>query len=403
VLETDARSESIAEGAGPKNLRARCGALWPVAERFSSRLALSDGATPAERLRALARAIERFADEPGHGEDELIEGAGALLGVLLVEHCRGAHQSRDGQHRVQLGAHGFFDPFAAVARSLDSDDPRAVLARAIREAEAEERGEGPVSRVVKDLCARLADARPDLEVSGHFDRELSLRSGAGEPFTVDLGRAVDSTRDQPASAVERVVQRIVSMLPRPDGEVPEVAFTGVRAQLVPRLVLRAVVMELSERGHAALFAAPLCAELAVALQVESEGRARYVREREIAAWGLTAAEILEVALGNLEKRSARFRLVRHETEHGVMYGARTGDGHDSARVLLPALYDELGARLGAEPVLGIPHRDAFFACADEAGIREELARRTEHDAARAPHKLSACLYRLVGPGVLAAV
>ena len=88
---------------------------------------------------------------------------------------------------------------------------------------------------------------------------------------------------------------------------------------------------------------------------------------------------------------------------GVLYGARTGDGHDSARVLLPALHEELGARLGGAPVLGIPHRDAFFACADEPALRDELARRTEHDAARAPHKLSARLYRLVGPGAIEAI
>ena len=42
---------------------------------------------------------------------------------------------------------------------------------------------------------------------------LSLRAGAGEPFVVDLGRAVDSTRDQHMGAVERVVGRILAMLP----------------------------------------------------------------------------------------------------------------------------------------------------------------------------------------------
>ena len=144
VLEPEehAPSQSVAQRAGP---------LWPVAQRFASRIALAGSASPHERLRALARALERFGDAGGVSEDELIEGAGALLGVLLVEHCRGAHQSREGKHRVQLGAHGFFDPFAAIERSLDSDDPRATLARAVREAEAEERGEGPLARVVKEL------------------------------------------------------------------------------------------------------------------------------------------------------------------------------------------------------------------------------------------------------------
>ena len=102
-------------------LRQRAGALSGAAEGFLTRW-LGPGAVHfrggRDGLVALCRAIEGFARHDDVDEEtdrRFVEGAGALLGVLLIDHLEGAsYAARGALHRVRLGRHGFFDPFAAV-------------------------------------------------------------------------------------------------------------------------------------------------------------------------------------------------------------------------------------------------------------------------------------------------
>ena len=63
----------------------------------------------------------------------------------------GAYVARGAVHRVRLGKHGFFDPFAAVDRALDAASVRVELAHQVALAEAEANTRGPISRVVGAL------------------------------------------------------------------------------------------------------------------------------------------------------------------------------------------------------------------------------------------------------------
>lgn len=401
-LDQHALSSSVRDRAGP---------LWSVAERFSRTHGLpQSGHTSAKgRLCALAEEVERFLELERVTPDEehaFVEGAGAMLGLILMEHFpRACHRARGSTHRIRLGTYGYFDPFSAIERALDADEPRRVLMREIRFAEAEYQSDGPISRVVRSLSSALREARPDLHIVEHFDLELSLapvNANDGEaPIALDLRRAVESTRNQDRNAVDQVVKRLVSMLP---GSTPELDVAAMRDRLLPRLSHVEALRELCTRGKSPLFSAPLVGELSVALQVQMEGRARYVRTTETSSCGLADDEAIELAIANLMRRSGRFRLVRHDGPSGTIYTARTGDGLDSARVLLPELYVLLTERLGTTACLGIPHRDTFFACAaDNASAVAELRQRTEYDAARAPHRLSTKLYNLVAPGTLVEV
>jgi uncharacterized protein YtpQ (UPF0354 family) len=387
-------------------VRERSGPLWAVAERFIAERAparnAQDGAR--EQLRSLARALDMFlACEQVTPNDEhaFVEGAGAWLGVILIAHLpRAKHESSQGKHRIKLGRHGYYDPFKAIEAALEHDEPRSALAREVGLAEAEHRGDGPLARVVKTFAEKLQEFRPDLAIVQHFDGDLSLGSESlSEPFRVDLRRAVDSTREQNHQAVERVVGRLVSMLP--SSHTGDTDLTPDRERLFPRLSRADLLAELSMQGRTALWQHALHGDLTVALQVESEGRARYVRESEAQSLSLPNSAIYQLALDNLERVSRRFRLFCEHTSRGPLYVARTGDGRDSARLLLPTLHAALVERLGEAPFVGVPHRDTFFACsADRLDVLAELCSRTEHDAARAPHRLSAQVYRLLGPGQL---
>jgi uncharacterized protein YtpQ (UPF0354 family) len=354
-------------------------------------------------LVTLCEQLLRFLEREEVSEDEdrrFVEGAGALLGLLLIDHLGdGAHAVRAGVHRVRLGRFGFFDPFMAVERVLDAPNPRAELARQVALAEDEGRARGPVSRVVASLVSALERERPDLELRDHFDLTLFLQlRTADEPLEIDLRRAVESTRDQAPHAVENVTRRLLSMLPG----APEVStdLEEARVRLVPRLVRGEALRDLSSSGKSLLAGAPLSGELSVALLLEYEGRARYVRERELGSWQVSFGDALALACENLAARSQTARVASTETVHGSLYLARTGDGRDSARVLLPSLYGELRARIGEHIALGIPHRDTFMACdAQNHELVEVLTARVREDAMRAPHRLSETLFSLSATGL----
>jgi len=392
------------------SLRTRASVLAPAAERFL-RGWLGD---EASAFRGGARGLILLCDHMEHwlgldavdeeAERGFVEGAGALLGVLLLDHvgqtAHATHVVRGGVHRLRLGQHGFFDPFVAVDRALDAASVRDELARQVALAEAEAALRGPISRVVSTLLLALAHKRPDLTLADHFDLTLWLESAdESGPLELDLTRAVESTREQNIDAVHAVVDKLLSMLP--GGADVALDFADARTRLVPRLARGESLRELGT-GHGALFGKQLTEELVVALLVEYQGRARYVKNRELEDWGVRPERALELAIDNLSLRSERTRIACTSTDHGPLWVARTGDGRDSARVLLNSLYEALTEKLGAHLFVSIPHRDTFFACAgDNEALVQELARRTAHDAARAPHRLSARLFKLTAGGLLA--
>jgi uncharacterized protein YtpQ (UPF0354 family) len=389
------------------SVKQRAGALSEAAERFVSERIASGAAHFSggrDGLLALCKELERFSyaqDVDEEDERRFIEGAGALLGVLLIEHvAESAHVSHAGHHRVRLGAHGFFDPFAAIDQALDAADVRRSLAGEVARAEAEALALGPISRVVAALAALLGAERPELVLAGQFECTLTLRDkNSGETLELDVRRAVDSTRDQQQAAVENVVRRLLSMLP---GAAPEAAHAldDLHKRLVPRLLRAEALRELTSHGKSVLYARPLVSELSVTLLLEHEGRARYVRNDELDPWQLEGEAAHTLALANLRERSARTRIVREELADGVMFVARTGDGRDSARVLLPELWTELQERVGTRVAIAVPHRDTFFACAlASVDLVRGMRARAAQDAARAPHALSSDAFELTSTGL----
>ncbi len=384
--------------AGPAWIRAlgeRCGPLVPASVGFLEARRALDFPRGADGLAGLAAIVDAWLDTDADEEADrrFVEGAGALLGLLLVDHTgEGAYAARGEGHRVRLGRHGFFDPFGALEATLDADDPRATLAAAVRAAEAEARGEGPTSRVLVALERALGQRRPDLSIMDCYEAHVTLEGG----IELDVGRVVAATRDQGTAAVERAVDKLLTLLPG-GGAATELTWDEARLRLLPRLAGDTFLARLDERaGEAVLFRDKVAHDVHVALLLDHGDRARYVREAELSAWGVTGAEARAVAVHNLAGRSNRARFARIDTEAGAMVVARSGDGLDAARLLLPGLHDVLAAELGSPSLATVPHRDTLLACAADApAMRDALLARTRDDAARAPHRISDRLF-LVG-------
>jgi uncharacterized protein YtpQ (UPF0354 family) len=320
-------------------------------------------------------------------EHRFIEGAGALFGAILLDYFPNArHVAQGSLHRLKLGAHGFFDPFAAVEQALDAVSCQEALADAVAVAEAEARGTGPISRVVAELDRQIASARPDLAITAHFEHDVWL----GPEVQVDIRRVVEATRDAGPEDVARSVERIVSALTSEHGALP--SWHEVRPRLFPRLVGPSFAKALpTDQDNCALHLEPLLDDLQVAYVLRYDGRARYLRTDELTRWDVSPSQLRATAIDNLEQHSARTRWQRIETEDGPWLVARTGDGLDAARLLLPILHAELMRAL--EPpsprlLIGVPHRDGLWASACEPhALARGLAERVRQESLRAPHRI----------------
>jgi hypothetical protein len=380
-------------------LRDRCGGLVDA----SHRLAAAPFPRGPDGVRALASLLSEHASDERDDEDEraFIEGAGALLGLLLVDHAGdGALVRRGDATRVRVGRRGFVDPFAIVESALDAERPRQALRDALLLAEAEARGEGPLSRVLGAVEQRLAEARPELGVRERFEAVLVLDDGT----ELDLRRLVAATRDQPLSAVHAAAQKLVAMIPAGPLDAGRaragIGWAEARERMLPRLVPAGFD---AGPGAPALYLTPLelgdgaSSGIAVALVLPDTQRARYLRADEVAAWERPAHEVRDRAIANLAARSSQARITRVETPAGALVIARTGDGLDAARLLLPGLFGVLAAELDAPCAVAVPHRDTLLACAARSrDAVQALALRAEDDAARAPHRISGALFEL-GP------
>jgi hypothetical protein len=179
----------------------------------------------------------------------------------------------------------------------------------------------------------------------------------------------------------------------------DVSWKLVRPRVLPRLIGPRFYDTLGKgESDLPLCTEPLAGDVRVAFIVRERGRARYVRRDEAARWNEKPDELQRAALRNLARCSAQARILRFDGEQGSLVVARTGDGLDSSRLLLPGLHDVLAAELGTPFAAAVPHRDALFACSlREPSTVQALRERAQLEAERAPHAISAALF-VVGPG-----
>jgi len=364
-------------------------------------------------LHALSTLIARVRD---HAEDRLeaneadetdehdfVTGAGAYLGLLLLDHLpHGTHVANSGEHRLRLGVHGFFDPFAAVEAALASPDtPRALIA-AVKCAEAEADGTGPIARVVRALSTAVAE-RPGWCIIEHFDQRVWL-DVTGTRTELDLTRIIASAAVVSDALLRHQVERLCASLGQEAA--PILAWSGARQWVFPRLVGKSFLRSVPNPDDLYLRAIADDVWETLVLRFSDpassgrgEERARYVRRVEVEAWARAGAAPKHQALNNLAQLSVNACFLEQETDDGPLVVAQSRDGLDAVRLLLPGLHDVLSPVLGSAFVVVTPHRDSLFACAlQPASMLSELKARAERAAFGARHAISMQLWLVTGPG-----
>ena len=364
------------------------GRLVPTARDFllSQPPPLPENGAPG--VRWLAAQLEDFVDRDSDGaeDDRFVEGAGALLGLLLIDHLGGRTLEREGCHRVQLGRFGWFDPFGAIQEALDAENPRGCLSEYLSVAEREADAKGPVSRVVRVFAEELGRARPDLNIESQFELTVDLNNGA----SVDLARLERVARDQNDDAASEAARRIISMLPGAQAQ-ESTSWPEAAPRLLPRLISRKFLESLP--AEQSLYLDPIGADVHLALQLRYGTRARYLREHEVRGWPLDCAAVRQQAMENLVAKSRSLRLERVSEE---ILRVRQGDGLDGARLLLPDLAARLERLAPGGWLAAAPHRDVLLLAGRSA--LPELRKRAEDASRRAPHPVSASLFAVTREG-----
>ncbi len=381
-------------------LASRSGPLLDAATQFTAKNGLErDPPRGVEGLTVLSRLIRRAQGRVRDDDDgarAFLEGAGAYLALLLLDHFGDArHTSHAGLHRLTLGECGTFDPFAAVEQALDSDDIRHALLTQLRLAESEAEGATPTARVVAEVRRALADLEGVHHIE-HFDRTLWIELD-GTRVELDLRRVVEVTRGESDLLLRAAVGRLCASL-RGETRRTEQPWELARAMIYPRLVGSGFV-EALPGAHADLHLQRLGSEVWETLVLRTKDRARYVRREEVADWSRDGASPRAQALQNLAQASERARFLQHDTKYGPIVVAQSRDGLDAARLLLPGLHAMLAGPLGSPFLVAVPHRDALLACpTGPVSLVEELTRRVQAAARQAPHAISARIWLVKGPG-----
>lgn len=367
------------------------GRLVPAASAFLRGRSSAPCGGGAAGVRWLANELELHLDHDGPPMDDhgFVEGAGALLGLLLIDHLGGRAVEHGAAHRVQIGRFGWFDPFQAIEEALLAEEPRRCLAEYLDAAEREASGQGAISRVVRLFSLALEETRPELRIDSQRALTVDLSNGA----SVDLTRLVRiaSTEDD-VHALE-AARRIIGML---SGSATQALTTWdeAGARILPRLVSEGFLRSLP--GENVLFAEPLGADVYLALQLRYDGRSRYVARAEIESWAVAHEQAKQKAVANLIARS---RSVGIEQLAGGVMRMRQGDGLDAARLLLPDLAVRLAPIVdGGLWLAAAPHRDALLLGGN--GSAQELAAQAEDAFRRAPHPISATVFRVTAEGLL---
>jgi hypothetical protein len=380
-------------------LASRSGPLLHAATLFTAHHGLEpDPPRGVAGLGELSRLIRRARESLGSDEQtrEFLEGAGAYLALLLLDHWQDAsHTSHAGSHRLRLGPCGTFDPFAAVAHALDADDAKRTLLAELQLAEREAEGISPTARVVAEVRRVLAE-RPDARITRHFDRTLWVEMH-GARIEVDLGRIVEVTRDEPEMVLRSAVSRLCASIGSDAGRSSELPWSVARNLVFPRLVGPSFASAVPA-DSADLYLQSVGTEVWETLVVKTRERARYVRRVELAEWSKDGASPRAQALHNLAVASERARFLEHDTPHGPMVIAQSRDGLDAARLLLPGLHALLSRALGSPFLVAVPHRDTLLAApCDPPQLVDELKRRVGSAFRSAPHAISEQLWVIRAP------
>lgn len=159
----------------------------------------------------------------------------------------------------------------------------------------------------------------------------------------------------------------------------------------PRLRLQLANLQIPQ--FAAMVTFPFSRQVCSAIVIDSPQGYAYVSKVNLAEWGQTSVDLLEIAQSNLREAVQDTKLMQVPApEGGGLLFVQESDGYAAARVLLPSFREFLIESLAPQDGfvwVGVPNRDFLLAWSDQVSptTKQTLAQQIAVDAQQQHHPL----------------
>jgi uncharacterized protein YtpQ (UPF0354 family) len=179
-----------------------------------------------------------------------------------------------------------------------------------------------------------------------------------------------------------------------EGEVEVMTWAEAQTKVLLQL------MPASHRQMVPLIHYPLTADVEIGVVIDLPRAYSYVREKDLARWGITPAQLYETALQNLERASAELAFQYVDgPEHFLIVATR--DSFDAARLLLPGIRSYVVEELGGLCLAAIPNRDflIFWSAGNSANFNQIVRMQVQRDFETQPYALTPKVFAVTADSV----
>jgi uncharacterized protein YtpQ (UPF0354 family) len=153
------------------------------------------------------------------------------------------------------------------------------------------------------------------------------------------------------------------------------------------VMLQIMPIEYAEKFSAIHY--PLADEVVIGVVIDDENSYRYATDNDANKWDVTAEEIYDKALENLEKKSNAIEMMVIPKPVGLVV-INTMDSFDAARILLPRMREFFAEQIGTPFYFGIPNRDFLicFSAESDEETQRNIRKQIVTDNSERPYPLS---------------
>jgi uncharacterized protein YtpQ (UPF0354 family) len=248
-----------------------------------------------------------------------------------------------------------------------------------------------------ELVADRVDADPESAMQVEERAGLTLRvRGAAQVVNADLRAYYDAYTRYPEQ-IDTIITTVLQGLQGIDPEErSQSRFADIGERVFPMLKPISLLVDIRERNLPMVVYRPFLADLIITYVIEDADRAAYINEQHLDHWEIGAHELHDQAIANLRRRTderGNMTVTGEGAQRLIIFS--TQDGHDAARLLLPAILDGWRSQFPGRMVIGIPNRDFLIAFSDaDDTILANIARQIQIDAAQREHGLTDQLFTL---------
>jgi uncharacterized protein YtpQ (UPF0354 family) len=245
------------------------------------------------------------------------------------------------------------------------------------------------------VVARARRERPEIRVKA-MGRLLLLVEGQQGQRIVSLSGLYQCYCADPEAGDEQL-ESFLRSLSDEDPSAVQGSFLDNKEKVLPQVVPPSL-LDYCRRDGRELASIGYVAGLSVAFVVDEPERYTYIHKRVMRRWGVGEADLLSVALRNLEALSSE-----EDGVHRLGQGERLAlvwesyDGYDASRILLGRELVTAAAQVAGNPIIAIPHRDymVMFGDADPDFVCE-MAERLRKEFEANAYPITSRFFTLVG-------